>query len=343
MLAPAPPRRPRPAERIRRWPWVLALLAVTVCAAIVLTALARRQSAAQSGQVEAARYAQETASVVKLVAGGHLRLEGEDALALRILAVARIARLAEMAGDDPRLSRIGQLARNPRLSDARALAEMSRMTQEIERIQARNARHAAVEMRVGAAVTLLTLAGMVLLLLRNAQRALLRESTHHADVLRQLAHHDPLTGLGNRRALREHAAAVVPAATTAAPVRVAVFDLDRFKAYNDVHGHAAGDALLIEFADRFSRAVGARGTLYRLGGDEFCLVSAGGWYEHPERLLGGRLAGGTAGVSGGAALVPAEAATLDEALELADRRLYADKASRARADAGAGLATAASA
>jgi predicted signal transduction protein with EAL and GGDEF domain len=64
--------------------------------------------------------------------------------------------------------------------------------------------------------------------------------------LRDAAHTDPLTGLGNRRAFFLRAeAAVAQAARTGAPLSVIVFDLDRFKAINDRLGHPVGDAVIL--------------------------------------------------------------------------------------------------
>lgn len=80
----------------------------------------------------------------------------------------------------------------------------------------------------------------------------------------RLAFHDPLTGLGNRRALEEALASL------AAPCAVAMVDVDHFKRINDRHGHAAGDQVLIGIARRLRRVPGA--SAYRYGGEEFCLI-----------------------------------------------------------------------
>ena len=53
-----------------------------------------------------------------------------------------------------------------------------------------------------------------------------------------------------------------------------LFDIDRFKDVNDTLGHAIGDRLLCEIAERLLRAVSGRATVARLGGDEFALVIA---------------------------------------------------------------------
>lgn len=93
---------------------------------------------------------------------------------------------------------------------------------------------------------------------------------------RQLAHqatHDPLTGVGNRAALRDRLTMVLARARrTGRPVAVLFCDLDGFKAVNDQYGHDRGDRLLVEVADRIRRAVRPSDTLSRTGGDEFVVV-----------------------------------------------------------------------
>jgi diguanylate cyclase (GGDEF)-like protein len=52
-----------------------------------------------------------------------------------------------------------------------------------------------------------------------------------------------------------------------------MFDLDGFKQYNDTFGHHAGDALLIRLGAALGGSVGDSGRVYRMGGDEFCLLA----------------------------------------------------------------------
>lgn len=97
--------------------------------------------------------------------------------------------------------------------------------------------------------------------------ALVRDLLHLAD-------HDPMTGLGNRRAL----AAALSAPAAAAPpgshgrVGVAVLNLDGLSAVNDRFGHRGGDAVLVAVAGALRAALPEGGGVFRLGGDEFVLV-----------------------------------------------------------------------
>lgn len=94
--------------------------------------------------------------------------------------------------------------------------------------------------------------------------------------LEQRAAHDPLTGLANRERYEERlAAAAERAAGGGEPVALLVLDVDDFKLCNDLHGHAVGDAVLVEVADRIRGLVRASDTVARLGGDEFAVVLEG--------------------------------------------------------------------
>jgi diguanylate cyclase (GGDEF)-like protein/PAS domain S-box-containing protein len=93
------------------------------------------------------------------------------------------------------------------------------------------------------------------------------ERTRHEAV------HDPLTGLANRTLLRdrlEHALA--RSGRERGATAVLFIDLDNFKQVNDTHGHAAGDAVLVDTARRLQTAVRPGDTIARIGGDEFVAV-----------------------------------------------------------------------
>jgi len=93
------------------------------------------------------------------------------------------------------------------------------------------------------------------------------------DKLTTLARQDPLTGLGNRRALEQDLELLEARVTRYEhSYCIAVLDVDHFKSYNDTYGHPAGDQMLQAFANRLQEEVRAGDALYRLGGDEFLCV-----------------------------------------------------------------------
>lgn len=93
---------------------------------------------------------------------------------------------------------------------------------------------------------------------------------------RQLAATDPLTGLGNRRTFDDRLEAEVAlAAREGRPLALALLDLDGFKAVNDRHGHAAGDAVLVRIANRLLVETRTGELLTRIGGDELALLLPG--------------------------------------------------------------------
>ncbi len=142
---------------------------------------------------------------------------------------------------------------------------------------------------------------------------------------------DPLTGLRNRRALMADLARAAASAEPGATQILALFDLDGFKSYNDAFGHPAGDALLERLGGRLAAAVGARGAVYRMGGDEFCLLAgaegsaadaltaraAEALTEHGERFH--------VTCSYGVVEIDGSSADPAEALRVADHRMYAAK------------------
>ncbi len=91
---------------------------------------------------------------------------------------------------------------------------------------------------------------------------------------RELAYHDPLTGLLNRRAFQEEMVRTLSRVRRVGNQMAVLFmDLDGFKDINDCYGHAVGDAVLVEVAGRLSRAIRLADSVSRLGGDEFLLLT----------------------------------------------------------------------
>lgn len=91
--------------------------------------------------------------------------------------------------------------------------------------------------------------------------------------IHNLAYYDPLTYLPNRRLLNDRLIMTAAASRRSGRYGAVMFiDLDNFKPLNDMHGHVAGDLLLIEAARRISQCVRAVDTVARFGGDEFVVI-----------------------------------------------------------------------
>jgi diguanylate cyclase (GGDEF)-like protein/PAS domain S-box-containing protein len=124
----------------------------------------------------------------------------------------------------------------------------------------------------------------------------------------QLVHqalYDELTDLPNRRLFRQRLERAIAECETGKTGAIFFIDIDRFKLVNDTLGHAAGDQLLKEIAQRLLAVCGETGTLARFGGEEFTLVAAG--FPRPEsvRDLGNKLVG-----------------CLEEPFRIADREVF---------------------
>ncbi|MEO7246138.1 MAG: EAL domain-containing protein [Rubrivivax sp.] len=157
--------------------------------------------------------------------------------------------------------------------------------------------------------------------------------------LERLAMYDHLTGLPNRTLLRElfmHQAA--GARRDGAAMALLFVDLDHFKSVNDALGHAAGDALLAEVAQRLRGALRESDHVCRMGGDEFLVLlpRVVGWEQATataERLAAAvgaplRLTGSEpqrVGTSIGIALYPQDGGDFDELVRAADVAMYRSK------------------
>jgi diguanylate cyclase (GGDEF)-like protein len=148
---------------------------------------------------------------------------------------------------------------------------------------------------------------------------------------RQEAVTDALTGLGNRRSLE----ATLRERLIEAPVRpfvLAFYDLDGFKHYNDSFGHQAGDALLTRLGARLAQALPGA-LVFRLGGDEFCVVVDEADGGAASAALGAKSLTEHSttfhvGCSYGLVAVPGEATDAEAAMLLADARMYERKHDR---------------
>lgn len=92
-------------------------------------------------------------------------------------------------------------------------------------------------------------------------------------VLTDIARRDPLTGLGNRRALQEDLEHLEARVTRYGhSYCMALVDVDHFKSYNDTYGHQAGDTILQSVATQLAAQARSGDSLYRYGGDEFLCI-----------------------------------------------------------------------
>ncbi|HYI39445.1 MAG TPA: EAL domain-containing protein [Allosphingosinicella sp.] len=182
--------------------------------------------------------------------------------------------------------------------------------------------------------------GCFVLLFRRAKQLRLeiarREESEDRAV--KLARHDPLTGLANRRVLEEDlAASLIRVKAASSECAVFLIDLDHFKSINDTHGHVVGDSVLVELSDRLSEILHGRGTVARMGGDEFaCIVPYSTGDDLPTRLaaqivrrMSEPVQIGTLslepGASVGIARAPHDGETASELLHGADLAMYEGK------------------
>jgi diguanylate cyclase (GGDEF)-like protein len=139
---------------------------------------------------------------------------------------------------------------------------------------------------------------------------------------------DALTCLPTRRQLLRDLRSAIRCGRSDHPQMLVLIDLIGFKEYNDTFGRPAGDALLLRLGHSLARAVAARGSAYRLDGAEFAaLVSV----ENDTAMLAEFVAGAleedgegfSISTSYGIAVIPQEARTPEEAMRVANERLYA--------------------
>jgi diguanylate cyclase (GGDEF)-like protein len=153
---------------------------------------------------------------------------------------------------------------------------------------------------------------------------------------KEMAMHDALTGLPNRRHLGLVLGDFVAGANAAQPLAVVAVDLDRFKPVNDLYGHAVGDQLLVKIAEMLRDEAGADGFAARLGGDEFILVlpdlseeqllskltALVAAFDAPFKLLGHEV---SVGATLGVAMAPADGRDAETLMRRADVALYRGK------------------
>ncbi|MCE3263184.1 MAG: diguanylate cyclase [Pseudoduganella sp.] len=185
-------------------------------------------------------------------------------------------------------------------------------------------------------------------------RLLYKELASYSKQQQELALHDPLTGLPNRRLLEDRiATAMQHAARQQRRTAVMYLDLDGFKAINDTHGHAYGDEILKQVAQRLVNSSRKEDTVARIGGDEFVIVmgdvgSLADAQEPATKLV--EVVAQPYTVNGltlqlstslGIALYPDDAVTVENLMHVADAALYeAKRTGKNRYCVAAGCATA---
>ncbi|WP_372392037.1 diguanylate cyclase domain-containing protein [Xanthomonas sp. NCPPB 3582] len=244
---------------------------VAACHTVLLQALTALKSPELGGAITAAKSADDP----NLALTG--RAELVDAIAQALAAEGRHAEAYQelQRSNALRAQNLGRqrdtvmLRLQARYEDARRDAETAELRRRSETarlaLQAREAGQRALWIALCAACLLLV--GALVVLAFGAR---------HRRQLSRLAMRDELTGLPNRRAIRVEAQQQIDhALRTQTPCMLALIDLDHFKLINDVHGHAAGDAVLKALASASKLALRAQDRLGRLGGEEFLLVLPG--------------------------------------------------------------------
>lgn len=209
-------------------------------------------------------------------------------------------------------------------NEIRQLKLQAEASKERERLLLRNTQLAQVA-AVLVVLVLMVLSGLFLQVRRNKR---LQE---------RMAREDALTGIANRRQFDERlGTALARSKRTQSPLILLALDIDKFKAINDGHGHAVGDAVIIEFARRITACAREGDLVARMGGDEFLILiedakdaAAGAKVaekilarmEQPMQLGAHMLEVRT---SIGVAFMT-QASTAAALLDLADRALYAAK------------------
>ena len=227
----------------------------------------------------------------------------------------------------------------------RSLSRVMRILDSASRAYAQRAADAEAKVTDGsiAAITLLLAAFAFFFLRSSAAQAtaerLARENERLLAASQVEALTDALTGLANRRALVSDLTVLfgTDQESSSPPHLLGLFDLDGFKQFNDTFGHPAGDALLARLGHRLADAMAGRATVYRMGGDEFCVLMPSGQNDPfaTADLAAKALSEASDGVviecSYGTASIPAEAVTMEQALRLVDHRLYDRKTGRSSA------------
>jgi diguanylate cyclase (GGDEF)-like protein/PAS domain S-box-containing protein len=223
-------------------------------------------------------------------------------------------------------------------------ATMQRLIEQVDGVGALGRQELALTTRDGRAILEVSIGGtrvdgqpLFVLVLRD-----LTERAEREQALESIAFRDELTGVLNRRGLRQHVGAESPRPRRRALRQqdrygLLIIDLDGFKTLNDTHGHAVGDAVLSSVARRISGVLRGDDVVARWGGDEFVVLVHGVTRPAdlgaaaakllavlaPPHAVGGRAL--RLSVSIGGALYSGHGSGLDAVFAAADTALYAAK------------------
>lgn len=184
----------------------------------------------------------------------------------------------------------------------------------------------------------IAISAMLIILYQRQVDTTMQKLTQERADFQHYALHDALTGLPNRRLFSERGEEFLYKAGMNSSARVLLYmDINRFKQINDTHGHAAGDAVLKEFANRLQRRAGPDMLVARLSGDEFAMISKTAietpWLtkrlEDLRSITDDPIAFEElmleTGMSIGQASFPVDGTDLETLLSVADSRMYEDK------------------
>lgn len=177
----------------------------------------------------------------------------------------------------------------------------------------------------------------------------IRERTRDLEVasgrLRQLASHDPLTGLRNRRMFFESIRDIKNQAERSGRGKLVLLlfiDIDNFKTINDTHGHLAGDTILKAAAELFRRSVRKTDYVFRYGGDEFTVILTNVSHRRDGEIVCRKILKNIdipvrvnnvsipLGASIGISVYPEDTADVEELIRMADKAMYRAKSGGTR-------------
>lgn len=113
------------------------------------------------------------------------------------------------------------------------------------------------------------------------------ERKKYQDQLKTMAYYDYLTGIPNRRFFMEHLSdEIVEAEKLNQRLAIMYLDIDHFKNINDTMGHDIGDQVLIQLSKRVQQKISGKGTIFRVGGDEFAIILTELISEEEAKIMG---------------------------------------------------------